>query len=413
MHIVFLTYGFTPHNSRLMPWRYVLEMAKGIVQTGSNATVITDSNHGDCRYSEGLPAVEAVSGHFSAENPIYRDCIERIKPDVIYVPVARRSSISQKVWLPETIPHFGYFPSAWYNPIATLGLCKALPFRDACMYVLESLVPGGYFVKNMQEKGFAGIVTVTQYTARKLVENGWHESLVNILAPGVDLFQQNSKAPEVFNRCLSRANGRPYILFMGPPTAIRGIYFLLRAFDRAADLLDNISLVCLLRQTSEGSAAWNFKKAVRKLKHGDRVISIENRLTEEDIIAYIRGSRAVVLPFLIVPSEIPLAVMETMALAKPVIVTETGGTSEFVGKAGKVVRQNDVGALSDSIKEVFTNEADYLTMCEEAQKVIRSQRQWIDLARSFVDFTTKVLLTRSKQKVPPSNGPSNRRSGEH
>lgn len=399
MHIVFLTYGLTQGNCRLMPWRYVLEVAKGIIQTGNDATVITDMGHDSIDIGERLLATKALTGGFSKENMQYRDCIGRIRPDAIYVPVSRRSAISRKISLPETIPHFAYFPSAWYEAKSTWGVCRHLPPRDACVYLVESLVPGTHLVRTLRREGFVGMVTITEYTARKLLENGWDESMLKTLPPGIDLFRQSGKAPEAFKKNVPRINGRQYLLFMGPPTAIRGVYFLLEGFDRAADVLPNVLLVCLLRKGMREAEALRMKRTVKELRHVDRVILIEENLTEEDIVAFIKGSRAVALPFLVVPSEIPLAVIESMILNKPVIITETGGTSEFIGGAGRKVLQNDLNGLSKSIVEVFSDEAGYQSMCEEAGKIIRKQPRWNQVAASLIDFTRDTLCALSAPRT--------------
>jgi phosphatidyl-myo-inositol dimannoside synthase len=402
MNIIILTHGLTPQNTRLMPWRYVLEITKGIIATGNYATVITDGTYETHVFPSDMPPVEAIKGSLTASNPHYRECTERIKPDVIYIPIARRSGFACSASCIDGVPHLAYFPSPWYDASHVLKVSGELGFHDVCIYTLESLISGKRLVKSLKRKNIAGIVTVTEYTAQHLVRNGWPKSRVKALPPGADPLEVGYVESEAFKKYRGRLNDEQYLLFMGPPRAIRGIYFLLKAFDLATDSIRTARLVCLLRH-SNGDQFDQFKKAVKKMRHNENVVVVEDLLTRDDVFAFINSSRAVALPFLIIPSEIPLAIIETMALGKPVIITETGGSSEFVGKAGTVVPQNDVAALAQSIIEMFSNEVSHTTMCEEAKRIIKDHPCWQDVAQSFLDFTVKVLDACSKQKSFPEN----------
>jgi phosphatidyl-myo-inositol dimannoside synthase len=393
MNIVFLTYGLTPHNTRLMPWRYILEIAKGIIHTGNDATIVTDGAHEGIEFPSDMPPVKAVQGSFTIDNQLYQACIDKVKPDVIYIPVARRSVFSRSTDCIKGINHFAYFPSPWYEAKRVLRVAGELSFHDAYVYALESLVPGKWLVKSMKKKKISGLVTVTEYTAQSLMRCGWPVTKVKALPPGIDLLQPRVNTSNIYGEWSKRIKDKQYLLFMGPPTAIRGVYFLLKAFDRAAGSLDDIELVCLLRQSSEAEVQ-RFKKAVMGLKHKERVVVIEDKLAENDVAAFTGASRAVALPFMIIPSEIPLTVIETMALGKPVIITETGGTSQFIGKAGIVVPQNDIGALARTIADIFLNEAAYLALCKEAKRIAKNQLQWQETAQALLDFTAGALTAK-------------------
>jgi len=74
------------------------------------------------------------------------------------------------------------------------------------------------------------------------------------------------------------------------------------------------------------------------------------------------------------PSEgLPNAIMEYMALAKPVVASSGGGTPELVieGKTGYLVADGDVSAAIDRIQELLDDEELALSLGKNGQRVIR------------------------------------------
>lgn len=390
MNIVFLTYGLSKNNMHLMPWRYVLEIAKGMMNSGNNVTVVSDGSQEHAPFPTCLPPVRMVKGPFLKDNPLYQACIRESKPDVIYFPVSRRSAISGRISPFEGIPHIAYFPSTWYQPGVTLPLCRKLPFVDAITYAFESLVPGTWLVRALKKKRVLGVATVTDYTADQFIRCDWPRNRTGVFPPGVDSRETGGNSSEIYMRYADKIGGRKYILFMGPSKAIRGIYFLLKAFDRAASMLNEVLLVCLIRKDT-GQEGQRFQAALNYLKNRHQVIVIEEKLEKKDVMAFIAGSHAVALPFLLVPSEVPLSVIEALSLGKPVLISETGGTSCFVGKAGIVVPPNDIKALSKGIVHVCSDTELHATLSREARELIARQSNWGQVAQDYVRFTEQVL----------------------
>ena len=73
-------------------------------------------------------------------------------------------------------------------------------------------------------------------------------------------------------------------------------------------------------------------------------------LSVDEINAYIDNATAILKPFVLVPSEIPLAPMEAMQRGRLVIGFEGDGTGELIGEYGVTVKHCNVKALADAME---------------------------------------------------------------
>ena len=89
-------------------------------------------------------------------------------------------------------------------------------------------------------------------------------------------------------------------------------------------------------------------------------ISITGWVTGEQVQAEIIGSRALVLPSF--SENMPIVIMEALALGRPVISTYVAGIPELVqsGKTGWLVPASDEIALADAMNEALTASVDRL-----------------------------------------------------
>jgi glycosyltransferase involved in cell wall biosynthesis len=177
---------------------------------------------------------------------------------------------------------------------------------------------------------------------------------------------------------------------MGPPKAIRGIHVLLKAFDLAAAQMENVTLVCLIRGGAEDELA-AMERILKSLQQKGRVLAIKESLNRADIAAFTSACHAVVLPFLVVPSEIPLTVLEVLALGKPILVSKTGGTSEYVGDAGMVFPAGNAKALKNALIKTCNDREFYSRMCLAAKDKGKRQPTWQGVAEEFLKFVVPIV----------------------
>ena len=375
-----------------MPWRYVIEVANHVTGLGHDSIVLTDNcQEKRTDWPKGSPEVRQIDTSLVRSNRKFAELIDEISPDVLYVPISRRSVISGSlIPLPRT-PVIAYFTSAWYQPALIGPVLPRLPLREAAVYAAESLIPGSLLIRTLKREKVLGIAAITAFTADRFMHCGWPENRIRVLPPGIDSPINGATDSKVFQKYEQKLAGKKSFLFMGPAKALRGIFCLLKAFDISADSADDILLTCILRRDS-GLESKKLATIFNKLHNKERILLIDDQLKKNDVIAFVQASYAVVLPFLLVPSEVPLAVLEAMSFQKPVLIAETGGTSQFVGAAGLVVRPDNIGSLAQGILRIASDSVLYEKMKIEAQSKVNAQPSWRRLAEEYIQFTEAMIL---------------------
>ena len=121
--------------------------------------------------------------------------------------------------------------------------------------------------------------------------------------------------------------------------------------------------------------------------------------TVDDVEGRIRASAFTVLPS--ISEGLPLSVMESMALARPVVATVVGGTPELLGDGGGImVPPGDAPALADAIHELATD-ADLRASLGSRARAIAQTRFSIDVV---ADRTLELFEAIARAKgvgLPP------------
>lgn len=107
-----------------------------------------------------------------------------------------------------------------------------------------------------------------------------------------------------------------------------------------------------------------------RLGIGDRVKVVGGWLNHEQVWASIEACDVVTLPFVVVPSDVPIAILEALARGKPVIGSDVDGIPELVSGRGAVVDPLDKNAMANAML-AFAESTPYL-------------KQMGDAARSFM-----------------------------
>jgi glycosyltransferase involved in cell wall biosynthesis len=108
----------------------------------------------------------------------------------------------------------------------------------------------------------------------------------------------------------------------------------------------------VLARGLDGAGETELKKGLESRGLADRVGVIGGWQTAEQLKAEIQSALAVVLPFVLVPSEVPVSVLEVIARGTPAIVTDIDGLPESVGDAGVVVPPGDGDRLAAAMLEL-------------------------------------------------------------
>jgi glycosyltransferase involved in cell wall biosynthesis len=381
------THDLSNKNRHLMPWRTVCEVVNhASAQNGSTRLVSLGIDQGQLSPDEIIPRETTVIAKNRGKlRQGLDDCLARYNPNVIYWPLAwREPSWRLRLLGSLAVPIIGYFPGGDYRLRHVLYATRRIGWKATLPYLCEAVSPKSFTLRRLKRAGVRKLIAMTAHTARCAVRAGWPTKLVQVIPPGRDdhdvgLFGEAALAKEF----VEWRRERPYYVFLGPPSAIRGIFELLEAFDRAADCQGDLCLVCLFRSDAELDAE-KIRQAIKDLRHRDRVHAVWRSVSRETLSAFVRHSHGAVLPYVLVPSEIPLAVIEIMGFGKPVITTAGKGTGQFVEQFGLVTQLGHRDALANALVQLVVDQPSYRQACSTTLASFGKHPRWSDVSRLWL-----------------------------
>jgi glycosyltransferase involved in cell wall biosynthesis len=98
-------------------------------------------------------------------------------------------------------------------------------------------------------------------------------------------------------------------------------------------------------------------------------------LGHREDVAGILGALDVVVSASTAAEGIPQALLQALAMRRPVVASDVGGVSEIIrpGETGWLVPTGDPGALADAILEVFSHPSWAQRMAEQGRKLVESE----------------------------------------
>lgn len=311
--------------------------------------------------------------------------------DVIFWPVAWREPRGRiRVVGNFGIPLVGYFPGGCYSLRSSLYAIKRIGFKAALPYLLESVSPKSTQLKCFKDNGFHRLIAMTDLTAKSIAIAGWPEKDVYSIPPGRDEETIGLNATYLPGNFLLWLGTRPYYLFMGAPSGIRGIYELLGAFDIAAEKHHDICLVTLFR-ADVPSEENKIRTRIAGLRHRDRVYATWRSLKKAKLHSFISNCHGVIFPFVLVPSEIPLTIIESMGWGKPIIATVPSGTGEFVQGFGAVAKIGDAHDLARIMVNLITDKMLYSAKSKAMLEKYRNHPSWREVALKWLEVGKSVI----------------------
>jgi glycosyltransferase involved in cell wall biosynthesis len=392
LRIGFYIYDLTEENRRRMPWRTAFEVAAGMRRAGHEAILLSgrDGPRRDGDWSAQDVAVREIAKPLTpsgAQALIETGRAERL--DLLYLPLdwfrprydfaALGQAAARIVW---------YIPGSHYRARDVIAAARFLGWKRTLPYLAQSLYPARWVAGAIRRRLPAPLVTMSEYSRRVITKAGYPGELVRAIPPGKDEAGLENQASveggaPVYERLRSRLNDRPWFLFFGPPQAIRGIWHLVGAFRRVLERRSDARLVCLFRSDADAPTE-AARQRIEALDLSDRIFCVWSSVGRSDLAAFARNCHAVVLPFLLVPSEIPLAVIETAGFGKPIITTGPGGTGEFAERFGLAVAPANEKALAGAMSRLLLDKTLHSEKCKAAAQVYAAHPTWDEVARAWL-----------------------------
>lgn len=346
--ILIASYGLAAHNIRLMPWRTTLEVARGLRVRGHDVHIlsIADKNNPE-PYTDGDNIITLARQEPSEMRHALEDAMGTKIIDAVFLPVSWSGNILMRRLLNGIgSVRIGYVPGSAFEFRYLVRAINKMPLRSLLPYFAQSLYSKRLLKRALAKLNLQALITNSNYSSRSLAATT--DIPVETIAPGRDPAKAVPQQAIEPSALLSPA---PYFLFMGPPLPIRGTYVLLDAYIQIADEADVPTLLCLFRSDAHLDMPALRKSIEQRWSH-DKIHFVWTSLSPKELQAHIQMSVAVIMPFLVVPSEIPLAIYEAAGMGKTVITTGSSGTGDFVSAFGETVLPADAGALADAMRRV-------------------------------------------------------------
>lgn len=359
-------------TERLMPWRTLIEVAKTLNIFNNHLVKIVSSSNTNIVFSrtyQGIEIIEIPEGKAS-----FKAYFNNINYNILYFPVSWRDGLKSLSFLKSIkAKKVAYVTGGVYSFRGVFSLFKTTNFNISKSYILEVLTPKYLITRKLKACGFSKIVSFSALTARFLIKSGWEKENVITALPGKDMFNKLKS-----NKSILKANkllNNKFYLFMGAPAEARGSLQLLEAFDRFASKNDDALLLMLMR-TDNHSNYNRFESKLKTLKNRNQIIIIKKTLTPSDLKTYVELARAVVLPFLIIPSEIPLTYFEVLSCGTPIITFKNGGTYDYIKETVIACKTGSVKGLEQLMDDLWNNDNLHEKLSKNALELMDNHPEW-------------------------------------
>lgn len=374
MKVVFCVYGYSPETERLQPWLTVHEVASALIASGWEVHLVTDV---DRRPTLGPMQHHYVRTMRPSNAHEARAILDAIAPDRVVVLTTPMNLLFSSWYKFVNCPLIAFLSYPFYT---RTELARALPHlrrEDFVTYGRHALVPKFLWARTLR-KYFSAVIAQSNKTAARVARAAGPGVAAHGLRAGLDL---NFWTPAATDP--PRASSCMRFLYVGSPKAIRGFDLLLDAFR---SLGKHEAELRILARGSTPAEVSELRRRIDARVCGmrGRVEIVGGWMERERYREELRAADVVVLPFVLVPSELPVSVIECIACGTPVIATDIDGLPDAVGNAGMIVRSGSVGALSAAMSDLAANPTrveQLRVRCVEARK---GMLDWPDVGREWL-----------------------------
>lgn len=365
-------------SSRLQPWLTVYQVALVLIENGYEVHVLTDCGQETC---DGIIFHQVRSLRGPNAHQIIKT-IREISPDVIVISVTPLSMMTctwyRKIENIKKIAFFSYSPYTKKEIIKSLML---LSVKDIFEFAKHLIVPKNIFDKCLNLYFDASICQSLRTFERlhsSILSTTNNTQHVHFIPPGID--------KRIWKLKEKKISCKTMFLYTGSLSKIRGFSILIDAFS-SIQMKD-----CKLRVLARGADGNFLKDIVEEIDRrglGDSVSIRGGWIAIDDLKREIYQADMVVLPFVLVPSELPVTLMEAIACGTPVLVTDIDGLPSAIGEAGLVVPHVDIPGLSRNmekfhgsleLKQKLNNAC--LTECNRMESWDSIGKKWIKVIES-------------------------------
>ena len=392
MKIAIICPDFQKSNIRKLPWKYIYEIAK-YLSDKHEIVVITDSDKQDI---DGITIihVKEIFKPLKGETDELLGIIEHENPDKCIMLLGLTSFLRREFKINK--PVIGIFTSPIYSLkelVENIGVRDSLKYRKyTTIHYINAIIPD-LFVKKWQEK-FEKIIFLSDYTQKKIISKGLNDKKAVLIPVGIDKIFLELPEIEKIEKIKKIINPEnvPVVMYFTSPLTLRGTDILVKAF---AKIKKEIPCKLIFLSRIDYKELSTEEKILNEIANKEGILDsieiISKYLSHEEIKEYLSVADVVCLPFKIVISDVPVSILEAMALKKPVISTNVASIPEIINGNGLIVNPNDSNDLAKSLLELFRNEDLMNKMKNRSRKYMEEYPDWSKVG----EILLKMISTKS------------------
>ena len=364
MRICLVSSGFEEKNITLQPWNFIIQSAISLSSLSFDVRILTDGDPSNPRERNlaGLPVIRTSRINkliLGSSNQMIQSMIS-MNPEVIlwhfgifsYFAIRKISQISNaKIIALLTTPV--YFP----EELSRLGVKKLLRNIRLTLYLIFGKNLLTLFIRlSLKKKILCQVIVECETTRKRLISCGVPGESIHVIKPGIDpdWVDYDVDESEIIN--IRKSNGftdSDYVIgYFGPPKPFRGLDILIESIPQALKQNPDIKLLILSRQWDEelDKEFNNIQRLLKKLDNRNWSRMVEGFLPKRSLIRMVASCDLIALPFEIITSDVPLSVLETVALGVPIISTNVACIPELIPRnSGFLIEPGNVEFLIDAI----------------------------------------------------------------
>ncbi len=380
MKVCIVSSGLEARNRFVQPWQYLAEGAEALNRGGHQVYFISDGSEVEEKEFAGYPVerLDTLHGWPMLGNKRLARLVNAGHPDLVLWHLGLTSFMRLNTLRHVSPPVFGIFTSPIYRfaELRRLGIARLIRHHKLGVVHLLGLLVPSRLVRNSVNRGWLKrIVVECATTQAKLAQRGAPAGSLQVIRPSIDPAWYQEK-PGRANCLLVREeygfSADDFVVgYFGAPAALRGLTALVQAINLAAQTNPRIRLLALSRMLNTVNQRDHSHEVdlVKKYHLEQQVRIVPGVLPRERLIQSLSSCDAVALPFELVPSDVPLSVLETMALGIPLITTDTACLPELAPSGASIrVPPGDISRLAEAI----------LTLADDAalrQKLAQAGRE--------------------------------------
>lgn len=383
MKIIIICKGFKKSNLNKLPWKYIFELTK-YLNSSNEVVVLTDAPELDVDEIDIL-YLKKLFIPLKGESEELIDLLNKEKPDKCIMLMGMTSFLRIDFRIEQ--PVIGVFTSPIYSYkelIKNIGLIDLVKYRKyTTIHILNSLIPS-FFVKKFADR-FENMVFLSKYTCQKLNDKGFPKEKSIIIPLGIDehfFSPVNSNEVKKIRKRINPDN-IPLIIYFTSPLTLRGTDILVKAF---AHIRKEKKCKLIFLSRIDYSELKNeeeiIKKIASKLDVLDFMEIISDYLSTEKLKLYLSTADLICIPFKLVISDVPISILEAMALGKPVISTNISSIPELLPK-GITVNSNDSVSLAKTILTLISDENMLLEIGKNNKIYMENYPKWDETLLKF------------------------------